>query len=70
MGIQRVRFLDEVHSHPSKFRVLLAEGNTPTSCLVLYYEHTVATMVLLELRCLEEEEDLIDPYSKGPGPLI
>jgi hypothetical protein len=37
-------------------RALLAGGKTPTSCLVLYYEHTVATM-LLELCCLEEEED-------------
>jgi hypothetical protein len=40
----------------SGFRAHLAGGNTPTSCLVLYYEHTVATMVLVELCCLEEEE--------------
>jgi hypothetical protein len=38
------------------FRALLAGGKTPTSCLVLYYEHMMATIVLLELCCLEEEE--------------
>jgi hypothetical protein len=43
--------------HVPRFRALLAGGNTPTSRLVLYYEHMVATMVLLELCCLEEEED-------------
>jgi hypothetical protein len=45
------------------------------SCLSLYYEHTVATM-LLELCCLEEEEQEIHPptlrvqaplYRQGPG---
>jgi hypothetical protein len=40
----------------ARFRAHLAGGNTPTSCLVLYYEHTGTTMVLLELCCLEEEE--------------
>jgi hypothetical protein len=43
--------------HVPRFRALLARGNIPMSCLVLSYEHTVATMVLLELCCLEEEED-------------
>jgi hypothetical protein len=43
--------------HVLRFRALLAGGKTPMSCLILYYEHTVATMVLLELYCLEEEED-------------
>jgi hypothetical protein len=28
--------------HLPRFRALLAEGKTPTSCLSLYYEHTVA----------------------------
>jgi hypothetical protein len=44
------------HEHVPRFRALLAGGKTPTSCLILYYEHTVPTM-LLELSCLEEEED-------------
>jgi hypothetical protein len=43
--------------HVPSCRAPLAGGNTPTSFLVHYYEHTVATMVLLELCCLEEEED-------------
>jgi hypothetical protein len=42
------------------FRALLAGGKTPTPCLFLYYEHMVATM-LLELCCLEEEEDKVHP---------
>jgi hypothetical protein len=48
-----------VTQHVPRFRALLAGGNTPMSCLVLYYEHTVATTMLLELCCLEEEEDLV-----------
>jgi hypothetical protein len=46
--------------HLHRFRAILAGGKTPTSCLSLYYQHMVATM-LLELCCLEEEEDEIDP---------
>jgi hypothetical protein len=45
------------------------------SCLVLYYEHKVITMELLELCCLKVEEDSISPilrvqaplYRQGPG---
>jgi hypothetical protein len=39
-----------------RFRALHAGGNTPTSCLVSYSHHTVAT-TLLELFGLEEEEE-------------
>jgi hypothetical protein len=45
-----------VTQHLPRFRALLAIGKTPTSYLSLYYEHTVAIM-LLERCCLEEEED-------------
>jgi hypothetical protein len=38
-----------------RFRALHFGGNTPTSCLVSYSQHTVATR-LLELFGLEEEE--------------
>jgi hypothetical protein len=38
--------------HVPRFRALLAGGKTPMSCLVLYYEHKVITMELLELCCL------------------
>jgi hypothetical protein len=42
-----------------RFRALHSGGNTPTSCLVSYSQHTVATR-LLELFGLEEEQkDLI-----------
>jgi hypothetical protein len=39
-----------------RFRALHAGGNTPTSFLVSYYRHTVAT-TLLELFGLEKEEE-------------
>jgi hypothetical protein len=39
-----------------RFRALHAKGNTPTFCVVSYYQHTVATM-LLELFGLKEEEE-------------
>jgi hypothetical protein len=58
-----------------RFRALHARGNTPTSCLVSYSQHIVAT-TLLELFGLEEEEEGSDPpslrvqaplYRRGPG---
>jgi hypothetical protein len=58
-----------------RFRALHAGGKTPTSCLVFYSQHTVATR-LLELFGLEEEEDRLDLpslmvqallYRQGPG---
>jgi hypothetical protein len=48
--------------HVPRFRALLAGGKTPTSCLVLYYEHKVVIMALLELCCLEVEEDQISQF--------
>jgi hypothetical protein len=55
------------------------EVKKPYILLVLYYEHTVAIM-LLELCLLEEDEDKIDPsptlrvqaplYRQGPGYTI
>jgi hypothetical protein len=59
----------------SRFRALHTGGNTPTSCLVSYSQHTVATM-LLELFSLEEKEEGSDLpslrvqaplYRRGPG---
>jgi hypothetical protein len=58
-----------------RFRALHTGGNTPTSCLVSYSQHTVATR-LLELFGLEEEEEGSDLpslrvqaplYGRGPG---
>jgi hypothetical protein len=58
-----------------RFRALHAGGNTPTSCLVSYSQHTVATS-LLELFGLEVEEEGSDLpslrvqaplYRRGPG---
>jgi hypothetical protein len=58
-----------------RFRALHAGGNTPTSCLVSYSQHTVATR-LLELFGLEVEEEGSDLpslrvhaplYRRGPG---
>jgi hypothetical protein len=63
------------HQRLPRFRALHSEGNTPTSCLVSYSQHTVATR-LLELYCLEvEEEEFYLPslrvqaplYRRGPG---
>jgi hypothetical protein len=42
-----------------RFRALHAGGNSPTSCLVSYSQHTVATR-LLELFGLEVEEEGLD----------
>jgi hypothetical protein len=56
----QARDLEVATQHLPRFRALLARGKTPTSCLSLYYQHTVAT-TLLELSCLEEEEEEIDP---------
>jgi hypothetical protein len=52
-----------------RFRTLHAGGNTPTSCLVSYYLHMVAT-TLLELLGLEEEEEGLDlPSLRVQTPL-
>jgi hypothetical protein len=53
-----------------RFRALHSGGNTPTSCLVSYSQHTVATR-LLELYCLEVEEEEFDlPSLRVQAPYI
>jgi hypothetical protein len=57
------------HQRLPRFRALHSEGNTPTSCLVSYSQHTVATR-LLELYCLEVEEEEFDlPSLRVQAPL-
>jgi hypothetical protein len=56
--------------HVPRFRALLTRGKTPMSCLVLYYELMVGTMVLLELYCLEEEEDLVSDHFGSDPPIV
>jgi hypothetical protein len=77
-GVQRQVWLEIVllgHQRLPRFRALHSGGNTPTSCLVSYSQHTVATR-LLELFGLEVEEEgsdlpslrVQDPlYRQGPG---
>jgi hypothetical protein len=58
-GVQRRVRLEIVllgHQRLPRFRALHTGGNTPTSCLVSYSQHMVATR-LLELFGLEEEEE-------------
>jgi hypothetical protein len=61
--------------HVPRFRALHTGGKTPTSCLSLILS-TLWLTVLLELSCLEEEEEGFDPptlrvqallYRPGPG---
>jgi hypothetical protein len=77
-GVQRRVWLEiELlgHQRLTRFRALHSGGNTPTSCLVSYSQHTVATR-LLKLFGLEEEEEGSDLpslrvqaplYRRGPG---
>jgi hypothetical protein len=77
-GVQRRVRLEIVlrgHQRLPRFRALHSGGNTPTSCLGSYSQHTVATR-LLELYCLEVEEEEFDLpslrvqatlYRRGPG---
>jgi hypothetical protein len=77
-GVQRHVRLKIVllgHQRLPRFRALHSGGNTPTSCLVSYSQHTVATR-LLELFGLEVEEEGSDLpslrvqaplYRRGPG---
>jgi hypothetical protein len=69
------RLCNENTSDLPRFRAIHAGGKTPTSCLVSYSQHTVATR-LLELFGLEKEEDRSDLpslrvqapiYRQGPG---
>jgi hypothetical protein len=53
------RLFNENTSNLPRFRALHVGGKTPTSFLVSYSQHTVATR-LLELFGLEEEEDRSD----------
>jgi hypothetical protein len=41
-GQFRLKIGQVTKQHLPRFRALLAEGKTPTSCLSLYYQHTVA----------------------------
>jgi hypothetical protein len=57
------------HQRLPRFRALHSGGNTPTSCLVSYSQHMVATR-LLELYCLEVEEEEFDlPSLRVQAPL-
>jgi hypothetical protein len=71
-GVQRWVRLEIVllgHQRLPRFRALYSKGNTPTSCLFSYSQHTVATR-LLELYCLEVEEEEFDlPSLRVQAPL-
>jgi hypothetical protein len=56
------------HQRLPRFRALHSGGNTPTSCLVSYSQHTVATR-LLEMYCLEVEEESDLPSLRVQAPL-
>jgi hypothetical protein len=56
------------HQRLPRFRAFHSGGNTPTSCLVSYSQHTVATR-LLELFGLEEEEGSDLPSLRVQAPL-
>jgi hypothetical protein len=71
-GVQRRVRLEIVllgHQRLPRFRALHSGGNTPTSCPFSYSQHTVATR-LLELYCLEVEEEELDlPSLRVQAPL-
>jgi hypothetical protein len=63
------RLCNENTSDLPRFRALHAGGKTPTSCIVSYSQHTVATR-LLELFGLEEEENISNlPSLRVQAPL-
>jgi hypothetical protein len=77
-SVQRRVWLEIVllgHPRLPRFRALHSRGNTPTSCLVSYSQHTVATRLpkLFGLEVEEEGSDLpslrvqAPLYRRGPG---
>jgi hypothetical protein len=58
------------YEHVPRFRALHSGGKTPTSCLVVYSQHTMAYKAPRAVLSRGRRRSVRSLNSKGPGPLI